>query len=220
MSEKQPLGRSVIESLYHYEAFNRMRTHRAEALISHIYPDGISSSEKVLEIGTGKGDMFRVLSTMYPQQITSLDIEDQVVSTNRVPGDRLIADGARLPFADDSFDSIVLCFVLHHIPEGIIPDVIQECLRTAKKTIILEDSIDGNTPLKQWLTEFYVKGFDKTLNLTVPGGGMANQKQTKDWCSLFKQVGGIPYIGERFTHKAIGFIPLPHQIITLTRSDK
>ena len=79
---------------------------------------------EVLEIGSGSGDIAARLRQAHPElAITATDFDPAMVRTaaRRLQrfGDVTVraADATDLPFADDSFDSVLSCLMLHHIVE-------------------------------------------------------------------------------------------------------
>lgn len=76
----------------------------------------------ILEIGAGSGAVAAQLLAVNPElAVTAMDIDPQMTAAT---ADRLmpypnasarIADATAMPFADNSFDSVVSCLMLHHI---------------------------------------------------------------------------------------------------------
>lgn len=78
----------------------------------------------VLEIGSGSGDIAARLRQGNPElAITATDFDPAMVRAAarrlHVFGDVTVrgADATDLPFADDSFDSVLSCLMLHHVVE-------------------------------------------------------------------------------------------------------
>ncbi|MGV0742407.1 class I SAM-dependent methyltransferase [Mycolicibacterium sp. XJ870] len=78
----------------------------------------------VLEIGSGSGDIAARLRNAQPGlAITATDFDPAMVKAasrrlQAYPDVTVLgADATDLPFADDSFDSVVSCLMLHHIVE-------------------------------------------------------------------------------------------------------
>ncbi|AWT53737.1 class I SAM-dependent methyltransferase [Mycolicibacterium smegmatis] len=78
----------------------------------------------VLEIGSGSGDVAARLCEARPDlAITATDFDPVMVQAAKRRlqqfGDVTVrvADATNLPFADDSFDSVLSCLMLHHIVE-------------------------------------------------------------------------------------------------------
>mgnify|MGYP005858133447 CR=1 FL=1 len=198
-----------IEFLYQNPQFLKMRRRRAAIIIEHSVPK-LSPSERLLEVGSGKGDLFHSLSDQYPGQVFSLDIEDQVISVNRGPQNRVIADGLKMPFQDQSVDYVYICAVLHHIPKELIAQMLKESLRVGKELIVVEDSIDHGP---RRLTPHYVRGVDAILNAGVPGGAMGNQDFLANWRTQIQQVGGDILETSEFDKPVFGVLPWKMNVI-------
>ncbi|OMB98490.1 methyltransferase type 11 [Mycobacterium sp. NS-7484] len=96
------------------------RTGTGQAVLGSLPVDRLG--REVLEIGSGSGDIAARLRQANPDlAITATDFDPAMV---RAAARRLqafpdvtvrAADATDLPFADDSFDSVVSCLMLHHI---------------------------------------------------------------------------------------------------------
>lgn len=104
---------------------------------------GAEAIESVLEVGCGTGS---VLAAVKRAGIGSthvgIDVSDP--SAHRDPGtedlDLRQFDGARLPFADNSFDLVYSSHVLEHVPDE--RGFLAEIHRVAKRTIYIEVPCD------------------------------------------------------------------------------
>ncbi|GHJ43585.1 hypothetical protein Cs7R123_09270 [Catellatospora sp. TT07R-123] len=87
--------------------------------------DGLDLGSKVLEIGPGFGATTRVLARTVPD-LTAVEIDVLLARRLREQhGDRVAVvhgDGTRLPFDDESFDSVVCFTMLHHVPSARLQD--------------------------------------------------------------------------------------------------
>lgn len=77
--------------------------------------------EHAADIGGGYGRLSIIL-TEYADRVTLADASSQQLSLSReiFPGQpfaRELADASKLPFTDGSVDLVVMCRVLHHLPE-------------------------------------------------------------------------------------------------------
>ncbi|OLP00336.1 SAM-dependent methyltransferase [Mycolicibacterium porcinum] len=98
------------------------RTGTGQAVLGSIPVDRLGHD--VLEIGSGSGDIAVRLRQANPElAITATDFDPAMVRTaarrlQRFPDVTVRgADATDLPFADDSFDSVLSCLMLHHIVE-------------------------------------------------------------------------------------------------------
>jgi ubiquinone/menaquinone biosynthesis C-methylase UbiE len=88
------------------------------------YPDG----SKVLEVGCGVGAQTITLAKNSPQaEITSVDISEPSLNhaKNLIEKEGIsnvdfqVADIMNLPFEDETFDYVFICFVLEHLPDPV-----------------------------------------------------------------------------------------------------
>ncbi|PJA12350.1 SAM-dependent methyltransferase [Candidatus Dojkabacteria bacterium CG_4_9_14_3_um_filter_150_Dojkabacteria_WS6_41_13] len=106
---------------------------RSNTVFNRIKPY-INKNEKLLDIGSGSGDVSFVLK-QNDYNVTPLDVVD-------FHGPRLIEttiyDGKNIPFANNSFDKALLLMVMHHTPDPEL--ILNEGLRVAKELIVIETS--------------------------------------------------------------------------------
>jgi len=89
-------------------------------------------------------------------------------------------DGQRLPFPDQSFDVVLLAFVLHHAANW--PTVLDEAVRVSKRgVILLEDTPE--TPAERLRNSVS----DALMNLQLVGGG--EKKTVRGWLGEFRRRG-------------------------------
>ena len=111
---------------------------QAELLEPHLHRHiDLSDRSSLLEIGCGVGAQLRLLHRKYPHmRMTGVDISaDQIQRARLLLAQELsegqlelhTCPGDALPFADASFDTVYLCFVLEHVPDPIA--VVQEAGR-------------------------------------------------------------------------------------------
>lgn len=115
-------------------AFRRKLTideeNRIKATINLI-PNNV---ESLLEVGCGDGRILNRLKGKY-EKICGLDISYNAlehVKTSKVQGSL-----ENLPFLDNSFDILICCEVLEHLPYPIYKKAIKELERVSKKYIII-----------------------------------------------------------------------------------
>ena len=125
---------------------------RSRKVLSEIQPH-IPTGASILDLGAGTCVAANMMQTA-GYAVTAVDVADYSVMDDLHP---TVYDGDTLPFEDQSFDFVILAFVLHHTPD---PDgVIAEARRVARELIILEDVVTGRW--HRWVTIV----LDSVLNL-------------------------------------------------------
>ena len=90
----------------------------------------------LLDLGCGIGGYsFRLQKMGFAVQ--AIDRNPEYVRLSRAIGVQAQeARGERLPFDDQSFDTVFLVEVLEHIPDEVIPSLLQEAKRIARKNVL------------------------------------------------------------------------------------
>lgn len=114
------------------------------------YPQG----SKVLEAGCGVGAQTLMLAQNSPEAgITSIDISSESIEKAKLMADKeklenvsfQVADIFNLPFGDETFDHVFICFVLEHLKNPL--DALQSAKRVLKKmgTITIIEGDHGSS---------------------------------------------------------------------------
>src|SRR5438093_13684132 len=91
----------------------------------------------VLDVGCGSGFIAHHLGGMLNSTVVGLDVGQ---STN-AHIDYLTYDGRHFPVSDRSFDSVLLCYVLHHAQDArLVLDEVRRVLRDGGLAIVYEDN--------------------------------------------------------------------------------
>ena len=95
-------------------------------------------SEAVLDFGCGDLSFAKSLLEVHPLlQITGVDVVDFF---EKPRGIKFITyDGKKLPFKDNSFDTVISFYVFHHCEDAFA--AFEECARVAKKRVIFVESV-------------------------------------------------------------------------------
>lgn len=104
-----------------------------------LIPDGVSS---VLEVGCGDGRIINSLINKYPD-ICGLDISNEALKQVKAP--KMKGTLEKLPFSDNSYDIVICCEVLEHLPYNIYEKALKEIERVAKDYILI--SVPNNENL-------------------------------------------------------------------------
>lgn len=167
------LARGVLQGLQLVSvvAANRVRTVEKtyenfttwDLLKSQRMAERIRDGEKVLDVGTGSGRRLVELSLFRRIDCHGVDIH---IGASR-PGIELHTyDGRTLPFPDQSFDVVMICYVLHHLTPENARDLMSEITRVAKrKVLVLEDS------MPQWSFSYRMRNRMHRIEADLQYGG-------------------------------------------------
>jgi SAM-dependent methyltransferase len=143
-------------------------------LLPYIIFKPFCKEKSILEIGVGKAFGSYYLSR-FSRKVVGLDIDystrlylKRYVLQNNIPNiDFINADAVHLPFCSESFDCIIACQVIEHIPEDKLNSFLNEIYRVLKReghclisTLNVEHNIKN--PLKYEKFPQHHKEFNKT----------------------------------------------------------
>ena len=109
----------------------------------NLIPDDCKS---LLEVGCGDGRILNQIKNNY-KTIYGVDISKEGLKKVEVP--TKLADVSQLPFQDNSFDIVLCCEVLEHIPYETYQKSLEELERVAKKYILISVPNNENLKLKR-----------------------------------------------------------------------
>lgn len=94
-----------------------------------------NKSEKILDFGCGDLSLSCSLKSSVPKlKITGIDVVN--FQTNQKGIKFIKYDGKKLPFKDNSFDTVISFYVFHHCEDAVAS--FEECLRVGKRVIVVE----------------------------------------------------------------------------------
>lgn len=100
--------------------------------VARVLPPGAD----VLDVGCGNGFIAHHLSGMLRTTVVGLDVGDSTAA----PINYLPYDGRHFPVRDQSFDAVLLCYVLHHAQDAsLVLNEVSRVLRDGGLAIIYED---------------------------------------------------------------------------------
>jgi ubiquinone/menaquinone biosynthesis C-methylase UbiE len=137
-----------------------------------------------LDVGGGTGVMAQTIKTLFRlNRVASVDVHDRFLPSLNI--ETAIYDGTTLPFADDSFDCILLFNVLHHVPAADRIALIRECHRVAGRgPIYIKDHISRGV-----LDDARLAILDLLGNVPFRGMVSASYLRKEDWRDLATQTG-------------------------------
>jgi ubiquinone/menaquinone biosynthesis C-methylase UbiE len=137
-----------------------------------------------LDVGGGTGVMAQAVKTLFGlERVASVDVEDRFLDTLDI--ETAIYGGGALPFADGSFDCILLFNVLHHVPVAARAALLRECRRVAGAgPIYIKDHLSHGTVDDLRLTVLDLLG-----NLPFAGMVRAQYLREPEWRELAARSG-------------------------------
>lgn len=105
-------------------------------------PDGVAT---VLDVGAGHGLLLEALREVRGIGGVGIEITPAKVDYARSRGiDLRLGDASRLDFGDASFDAVVCCEVLEHLPFRVYESALAELSRVARRWVIV------SVPYAEW----------------------------------------------------------------------
>jgi len=142
------------------------------------------SHRSALDVGGGTGVMAQAVKTLFGvERVASVDVHDRFLASLSVATS--VYDGTRLPFADGSFDCVLLFNVLHHVPVSGRAPLLHECRRVAGSgPIYIKDHVSRGA-----MDELRLASLDVLGNLPFSGMLRAWYLRESDWDDLAAQTG-------------------------------
>ena len=157
-------------SLKNWIVFERKRYFKA---LSSRLPALFHNDEFILDVGSGTGFFAEMMKNNIPGQIYCLDIHHYHNSDSTF----LVADANYLPFADCSFDSVTLFYVLHH--SHCPQDVLLEAHRVCRKRVLVQEDVYSNL-FERIMFQFHIWSFSRLYQLSGTKAMTDNE-----WIQLF-----------------------------------
>jgi SAM-dependent methyltransferase len=99
---------------------------------------GPGSRLRILDAPCGTGRLENGLLAF--GDVTGLDVSRAMLATDHTHrgAARVCADVRRMPFADGTFDAVVCCRLLHHLPtEDVVASVLAELVRVSRDLVVV-----------------------------------------------------------------------------------
>jgi len=164
--------------------------------IAALIPKSVST---ILDVGAGTGEMAIAIKSKRPElEISGVDVF--VRPKTFVPISKY--DGKILPFADNSFDLVVVVDVLHHCDDPVA--VLQECARVAKRYVLIKDH-NSNSLFDEQVLRFMDWVGNRAHKVALPYDYLS----TENWLSAFKKLR-LKMVGET---NNLHIYPMPFDLI-------
>ena len=156
----------------------------------------IKAGDRVLDVGCGNGKFGEAIAGKYKAEVRGVDVVDYADANIAID----FYDGHRLPFEDNSFDVVVMAFMLHHVKHQ--DEIFKEALRCSRRGLIIYE--DTYFSPWQWLftvwNDFYSNMVVGTVKIIkgLEGKGILGMplpftfRSVQGWHNYFAQNGLTP----------------------------
>lgn len=148
---------------------------RAGIKVRRIHPI-LSKSSKILDLGSGNGGVCHALQQA-GFDVTPVDVVDKSFFISCRP---VLYDGKTLPFANNSFDTVLLLTMLHHTPHP--EEIIIEAARVSGNHLIVMEDVFSNR-FQKWITMIT----DSLVNWEFKNHPHTNMKES-EWELIFNRL--------------------------------
>jgi len=140
--------------------------------------DFIERGSKILDLGCGSGIVAKNFQDFFQAEITGVDVRD-----NRIfPIPFKIINGEDLPFPENSFDVVLINYVLHHSRNPVL--LLKEAKRVSRDKIIIHEDLPEGI-LSKLRCKIHGASFNKFFKIE----NRASFKTEKQWEKVFKAIG-------------------------------
>lgn len=159
-----------------YQIFSKIYEKAARKMAEQCQ-EYIEKGEKILDLGCGSGIVASVFQDFFQAEVVGVDIADSTVRDISFQ----IMSGKEIPFPDNSFDSVLIAFVLHHAKDPV--SLLKEAKRISRKRIIVyEDLPEG--PASSFFCRLHGFSFDRWFQ----NKKTTSFKKERDWKKIFNQL--------------------------------
>ena len=95
----------------------------------------VKPGDRVLDVGSGNGLFGKGIADAFGAKVSGVDVADYTATEIPVK----MYDGHTIPHKDNSFDVIVLAFMLHHVKHQ--EDILKEAIRCCKGCVIIFEDV-------------------------------------------------------------------------------
>ena len=142
----------------------------------------IPENSTVLDVGTGSGEIARQIIEL-KRGVTIRAIDTVVRDHCAIPVEPY--DGSIFPFADGTFDYVIVVDVLHHADDPLV--VMREAFRVARRAVIIKDHVCNS-----WFARRVMSCTDWFANYRHSVSLPFNFWSTAKWREAWKSLGTSP----------------------------
>ena len=140
--------------------------------------DFIKKKSKILDLGCGSAIIAKVFQNFFQAELIGVDVNDRRIFP--IPFE--IINGKSLPFPENSFDVVLIAYVLHHSQDPFL--LLKEAKRvTRDKILIYEDLSEG------FFSKLFCKFHGISFDSLFQNRHQTSFKSEKEWQELFENLG-------------------------------
>lgn len=192
----QRLAQKIVKPI-HSSTVSERRIRKLSSHLTQLLPN--QQILVGLDVGSGSGELAHNLEVNHPNlKMSGVDVLVRENTSIEV----IKFDGERLPFADKSYDFVMLIDVLHHTQEPLA--LLQECVRVSRQFILIKDHICDS-----WWDRVRLSFMDWVGNRAYDVHLPYNYLSENQWRKLYEQTG---LVCERKMNK-LGLYAQPFSLI-------
>ncbi len=149
-----------------------------QRFISSGVPLPIGKGSKILDLGCGSGIIGKAFQDFFGAELFGVDIKDRRITN--LPFQ--IYDGVHLPFPENSFDIVLINYVLHHAEDPLA--LLKEAKRVVRdKVIVFEDLSEGI--FSKFICQLHRISYSKIFK----NPDKTFFKSEAEWEKIFREIG-------------------------------
>lgn len=168
----------------HGQVYKRIAPVYQTAMLNDLHALWDPNHKRMLDIGGGTGVIAEAMKELFGiESVVSIDVKDRFRDDLTI--ETGVFDGVSLPFPEDSFDCVVVCNVIHHVPKTSRVALLRECARVGGAgPVYVKDVVSASL-----LDHFILFVEDIIGNAPYGGQIKAWYLSDKDWEALAAESG-------------------------------
>jgi len=161
----------------YYRIFSKVYERAAQKMCFDCQ-DFIKKGSKILDLGCGTAIVGKTFQDFFQAELFGVDVQD--VRTVKIPFK--LTDGKSLSFPENSFDVVLINYVLHHSEDPI--SVLKEAKRVARDKIVIYEDLPEDI-LSKLICQLHGISFDNFFGNPTK----TSFKSEREWEKIFKGLG-------------------------------
>jgi ubiquinone/menaquinone biosynthesis C-methylase UbiE len=167
----------------------------------------VEKGSKILDLGCGRGTTAVTFKNYFQAEIMGVDIRDQRI----VDLPFQVFDGMNLPFPNNSFDTVMINYVLHHAENP--QELIKEARRVSRDKIIVYEDLK-----EKGLANVFLWLHKTTYKISAPfQKNPINFYNEGEWEGIFRQLGLKTILKKRLATRFSWLYPAKNILFVLKK---